>query len=177
MRTGKRLLELNSATLAILTALAGVLLLPASADEKRQPVLSPDRFSYPMKLGYIAAQQYPETIAKVFCYCGCDRQDGHNSLMDCYVTTHGAYCAICMEEAIDVKDMKKKQATLPAVQQHIEDRFAKYYPFFPNPSAQCRKYRETLKSEGVKIRELNVATNQAAPAKAGSCCKQDIEGR
>ena len=34
------------------------------------------------------------------CYCSCDREEGHASLLDCYVSTHAVQCWICQREAV-----------------------------------------------------------------------------
>jgi hypothetical protein len=34
------------------------------------------------------------------CYCSCDREEGHASLLDCYVSTHAVQCLICQREAV-----------------------------------------------------------------------------
>ena len=34
------------------------------------------------------------------CYCACDRVEGHNSLLDCFVGTHGVECKICRREVV-----------------------------------------------------------------------------
>ena len=32
------------------------------------------------------------------CYCSCDREEGHASLLDCYVSTQAVQCLICHEK-------------------------------------------------------------------------------
>jgi hypothetical protein len=34
------------------------------------------------------------------CYCYCDRNVGHKSLLDCFASMHGAECDICQKEVI-----------------------------------------------------------------------------
>src|SRR5207248_537231 len=113
-----------------------------AADTGLGKVLAPEKFSYPMRMGYAAAQQQPELMSKLFCYCGCDHQDHHTSLLDCYLSTHGAYCAICLEEAITAKQQKLAGASLLSIQKQVDDRFAKYYPYAKTPTPQLVKYRE-----------------------------------
>lgn len=33
------------------------------------------------------------------CYCGCDKEVGHKSLLDCFTDYHGAHCVLCKKEA------------------------------------------------------------------------------
>ena len=71
----------------------------ASKDTKLAPVLDPNKYFGKAKLGYAAAQLCPEICAKLFCYCGCDETDEHDTLLDCFTTDHGVDCHICQEEA------------------------------------------------------------------------------
>jgi hypothetical protein len=34
------------------------------------------------------------------CYCGCDKDVGHKSLLDCFTDGHGAHCMLCKKEAV-----------------------------------------------------------------------------
>ena len=38
-----------------------------------------------VKETYIMASNYPEVLASAPCYCGCFAQDGHTSVLDCFV--------------------------------------------------------------------------------------------
>ncbi|HKW89281.1 MAG TPA: PCYCGC motif-containing (lipo)protein [Candidatus Acidoferrales bacterium] len=42
------------------------------------------------------------------CYCGCDTNDGHKSLLDCYTTKHASECDICRQEGIYVYEQVQK---------------------------------------------------------------------
>jgi hypothetical protein len=42
-----------------------------------------------IKETYIMAATYPEVVASVPCYCGCNEQDGHMSNLDCYIDQMG----------------------------------------------------------------------------------------
>ena len=165
-------------------AISGVLLfLPpanASAENAKEStskpaaktVLSPDRFAYPMKMGYESAQKHPEVIKKLFCYCGCDKAENHESLMDCYVSTHGAYCEICLEEAIKADEMCTKKKGIREIQKAVDDSFAKLYPL-QKPTAALLKYREELKKEGIALGSLPKTSpkKDAKPTSSqGKCC-------
>lgn len=49
---------------------------------------------------YTLAAQIKELLYQVPCYCGCDQQQGHESLLDCFITKHGIKCTICQREAL-----------------------------------------------------------------------------
>ncbi len=69
----------------------------AVADLRR--TLDPKQFTGPVREAYQVAQDNPDLLAQLHCYCGCDRTDGHKNLLDCYRSHHGASCAICTGEA------------------------------------------------------------------------------
>ncbi len=45
------------------------------------------------------------------CYCYCDRHEGHKSLLDCFVSTHGSECDICQKEAVLAYQLTQKGKT------------------------------------------------------------------
>jgi len=48
---------------------------------------------------YVVAGRVKKVLYQQPCYCHCDRSQGHGSLLDCFVSRHGASCDICMKEA------------------------------------------------------------------------------
>jgi hypothetical protein len=135
---------------------------------KTLKVLDPNLFEYPMKMGYESAKKHPEVVSKLFCYCGCDKADNHKSLMDCYTSDHGAYCQICLEEAIKADEMVGKKIPIREIQQKIDGDFAKLYPL-AQPTPTLLKYREDLKKEGLVLGSLN-KTGKKTSGSQGSCC-------
>jgi hypothetical protein len=49
---------------------------------------------------YTLAAKIKPVLYQQPCYCYCDRHEGHKSLLDCYVSTHGSECDICQKEAV-----------------------------------------------------------------------------
>ena len=49
---------------------------------------------------YRAAKKIPKVLAQQPCYCHCDRNMGHRSLLDCFAGKHGSDCDICVKEAL-----------------------------------------------------------------------------
>jgi len=45
------------------------------------------------------------------CYCYCDRHEGHKSLLDCFVGTHGSVCDICQKEVVLSYQLAQKGKT------------------------------------------------------------------
>jgi predicted small lipoprotein YifL len=66
---------------------------------------------------YIMAAQYPEALSAAPCYCGCYHEDGHESVLDCFVDsfgpdmqvtgwdTMGISCDICVIVANEATEM------------------------------------------------------------------------
>jgi hypothetical protein len=71
------------------------------------PTLDPATVSSEARAAYIVAQKKPKLLAQMPCFCYCDRF-GHQSLHDCYVTTHAQGCEVCIAEAIEADQLDKQ---------------------------------------------------------------------
>jgi len=136
------------------------------------PVLDPNRFFGHAKSGYAAAQLCPEICAKLFCYCGCDMTDDHDSLLDCFTSDHGVDCHICQEEALIALKMKREGKSMKQIQQAIDVMFEKEYPF-DEPTAVIQKYRKNRLWQPGTVNTLDKPSNAAtksslAPAGNGA---------
>ena len=87
------------------------------------PTLSPDRFIGPAHDAYKIAQEIPQTLAQLPCYCHCDMSMGHKSLHSCFEDTHASECAVCVSEALVAYDLQKSGMN-PA---QIRDRIISQY--------------------------------------------------
>lgn len=92
-------------------------LVPAyqSASEARtlNPTLAPAQFVGKTRDAYRVAQQIPETLAQLPCYCHCDQGFGHKSLHSCFEDDHAAHCAVCTDEALLAYQLEKQQRLTP----------------------------------------------------------------
>lgn len=145
------------------------------------PVLDPNKFFGHAKSGYAAAQLCPEICAKLFCYCGCDMTDDHDSLLDCFTTDHGVDCHICQEEALIALKMKREGKTMKQIQQAIDIMFEKEYPF-DEPSAVIQKYRKNRLWQPGTVKTLGKAgsaagTNSAKAGQASGNSTQSASGK
>lgn len=134
------------------------------------PVLDPNKFFGHAKSGYAAAQLCPEICAKLFCYCGCDMTDDHDSLLDCFTTDHGVDCHICQEEALIALKMKREGKTMKQIQQAIDIMFEKEYPF-DEPSAVIQKYRKNRLWHPGTVKTLGKAGSAAGKSSKGASVK------
>ena len=63
---------------------------PATPRVPRPATLSPVLFTGYAAQGYQVAKEVPEVLERVMCYCGCDRNPGHQNNLDCFADDHGA---------------------------------------------------------------------------------------
>lgn len=69
--------------------------------------------NHPAFVAYSLASQVRETLYQVPCYCGCDKEHGHASLLDCFTSKHGVLCPICQKEVIFCY-LERKRGKTPA---------------------------------------------------------------
>jgi hypothetical protein len=81
--------------------------------------LSPERFIGPTRDAYRVAQEIPETLAQLPCYCHCDMSMGHKSLHSCYEDMHASQCAVCVSEALMAYDLQKNGLTPTQIRERI----------------------------------------------------------
>ena len=62
---------------------------PAIPRVPRPATLSPVLFTGYAAKGYQVAKEIPEVLEHVMCYCGCDRNPGHQNNLDCFADEHG----------------------------------------------------------------------------------------
>jgi uncharacterized protein with PCYCGC motif len=97
-----------------------------AAPKSAQPrlTLDPNQFVGPVKEAYKFAEKNPALLAQLHCYCGCDKAEGHQNLLDCYRSTHGASCEICTGEALLAKRMSEQGSPVDQIRDAIRRNFA-----------------------------------------------------
>src|SRR5258706_9869269 len=75
--------------------------IPATMD----PKLFPDALNRNV---YALAEKIKPVLYQQPCYCYCDRNAEHKSLLDCYASEHGSQCDICQREAILAYQLTQK---------------------------------------------------------------------
>jgi Protein of unknown function with PCYCGC motif len=86
--------------------------LPATLD----PKLFPDALDQNV---YALAAKEKKLLYQQPCYCHCDREVGHQSLLDCYVDRHASVCATCKMEAVFAYQESKKGKTAAEIRREI----------------------------------------------------------
>jgi hypothetical protein len=69
---------------------------------------------------YTLAARVKKLLYQQPCYCHCDRSKGHGSLLDCFASTHGSECGVCLSEALYTYEQSRKGKTAAQIRQGIE---------------------------------------------------------
>ncbi|MGE5800999.1 MAG: CYCXC family (seleno)protein [Gemmatimonadota bacterium] len=72
---------------------------------------------------YAAAREAAATLDGVYCHCDCSKHSGHRSLLTCFESEHGAYCDICMGEAMVAHGMAQQGRPLEEIRTAIDRQF------------------------------------------------------
>lgn len=70
---------------------------------------------------YALAAKIKRVLYQEPCYCGCDKEVGHKSLLDCYTDRHGSFCAVCKKEAVYSYDQTRKGQIPAQIRKEIID--------------------------------------------------------
>jgi hypothetical protein len=89
-----------------------------------RPTLDPALFQGEVHQAYLAAERYPAVLMQLHCYCGCDRVDGHRSLLDCYRDRHATTCPVCIGEAVMAAKMTGEGEPVEQIRDTIRARYA-----------------------------------------------------
>ena len=84
------------------------------------PTMDPAQFPQPVvSNAYAVAARAKKVLYQEPCYCHCDRSQGHGSLLDCFVSKHGAGCNICMSEDFYSYEQTQKGKTPAQIREGI----------------------------------------------------------
>lgn len=72
---------------------------------------------------YAAARDAAGTLDGLYCHCDCSKHSGHRSLLTCFEGEHGAYCDICMGEAMVAHGMAQQGRSLEEIRTAIDRQF------------------------------------------------------
>jgi len=72
---------------------------------------------------YAAARAVAATLDGVYCHCDCSKHAGHRSLLTCFESDHGAYCDICMGEAMLASQLVSRGTSLQDIRTAIDRQF------------------------------------------------------
>ncbi len=89
-----------------------------------RPTLDPALFQGDVHDAYLAAERYPAVLVQLHCYCGCDKVEGHRSLLDCYRDRHATTCPVCIGEAVMAAKMTGQGKPVEQIRHAIRARYA-----------------------------------------------------
>ena len=61
-----------------------------AARRETRPTLDPAQFVGKAAAAHRVAREIPDVLDQLYCYCGCDKHEGHKSLLSCYTDGHAA---------------------------------------------------------------------------------------
>jgi len=64
--------------------------IPSVARRETRPTLDPAQFVGKAAAAHRVAREIPDVLDQLYCYCGCDKHQGHKSLLSCYTDGHAA---------------------------------------------------------------------------------------
>jgi Protein of unknown function with PCYCGC motif len=130
-----RALTLLGVAFAVLAAACS----PSPSEEPMNPAWPTDIRQAPfvVREAYAFADEHPEVLAGVPCYCGCG-VIGHTSNLACYVaddaTAGAAYdlhalgCSICVDITLDAKRLLDDGQSVDEIRAHIDATYSRYGP-------------------------------------------------
>jgi hypothetical protein len=110
----------------ITVASVGAWQMYGSADAKSDSgslTQDPSLYQGDTRQAYKVAGEHPELLAQLDCYCGCEQNEGHKSLLDCFRTNHGAGCDICVGEAVTAGQMLAKGTPVDQIREALRARY------------------------------------------------------
>ena len=97
----------------------------AATNAKEQRVtLDPARFFGAARQAYEIAAKNPALLAQLHCYCGCDKEIGHQNLLDCYRDEHGGHCPICTGEALEAAKLADEGLPVEQIRRVLREHYA-----------------------------------------------------
>jgi hypothetical protein len=88
-----------------------------------KPVLSPARFRGNTASAYKIAQENPDLMDSMYCYCYCKKTIGHKSLLSCFTDGHASKCTICQDQAFYAKIMQDKGLDIGQIRKEVDRKF------------------------------------------------------
>jgi hypothetical protein len=94
------------------------------ASKANNLTLDPKLFSGSAREAYEIAAKDPALLAQLHCYCGCDKELGHRSLLDCYRDEHGGQCPVCTGEVIEARKLADEGLPTDQIRRVLRDHWA-----------------------------------------------------
>ncbi|MGH8013533.1 MAG: CYCXC family (seleno)protein [Candidatus Binataceae bacterium] len=85
--------------------------------------LNPNLFEGEAREAYQVAENHPDLLAQLHCYCGCEQNEGMKNLLDCFRTNHGAGCAVCVGEAVTAGKLYQQGTPVEQIRTALKARY------------------------------------------------------
>jgi hypothetical protein len=83
--------------------------------------MSPESFTdVVVQNAYRVAARVKKVLYQQPCYCHCDRSQGHESLLDCFLSKHAAVCGVCIREGFYAYEQSRKGKSGAEIREGIE---------------------------------------------------------
>ncbi|HAG51966.1 MAG: hypothetical protein A2X87_06140 [Deltaproteobacteria bacterium GWC2_42_51] len=126
-RNLKRRVAVMGITISMSLLLWSILLVSSMAASpiggEKRPLLSPELFHGKTAYTYYIANEIPEVLDNIYCYCHCQKHSGHKSLLSCYTDKHAAFCDVCQNEAIRAFELHKEGKDIQTIKSMIDKEF------------------------------------------------------
>ncbi len=94
-----------------------------SAAARLRVTLDPNLFAGEARRAYEVAARHPALLAQLHCYCGCERDGMMHNLLDCYRTSHGSQCPVCMGEALEAARLARQGVPIEQIRDKLRARW------------------------------------------------------
>ena len=83
--------------------------------------MSPESFTdVVVQNAYRVAARVKKVLYQQPCYCHCDRSQGHESLLDCFLSKHASVCGVCIREGFYAYEQSRKGKSGAEIREGIE---------------------------------------------------------
>jgi Protein of unknown function with PCYCGC motif len=96
----------------------------ATTTKDQRVTLDPARFFGAARQAYEIAAKNPALLVQLHCYCGCDKELGHQNLLDCYRDDHGGHCPVCTGEAIEAAKLADEGLPVDQIRRVLREHYA-----------------------------------------------------
>jgi len=109
------------------------------APKQTRQIRHPAHFFGPAALVYSRARECSDVLKHLFCYCGCDVTQGHESLFDCVTSLEAADSIEAQREVELAWKLHRQGVRLSEIQRQVDEKYAQHYPFARDQESQASK--------------------------------------
>ena len=88
-----------------------------------KPTLTPVLFTGKTAQAYHIAKKNRDLLDSIYCFCNCKKNNGHKSLLSCYVDKHAANCGICQDQTFYANSRYQKGDNIVSIRNAVDKKF------------------------------------------------------